>query len=78
MDTQHKPADNRIFVSRAGEDSNVALLIAKLIREAGYNTFIQDSDFGHTSFMARMAEGMRIVEDGGRVVVTCPRQTDPV
>lgn len=68
MDTQHKPADNRIFVSRAGEDSNVALLIAKLIREAGYNTFIQDSDFGHTSFMARMAEGMRIVEDGGRVV----------
>lgn len=57
-----------IFVSRAGEDKEVAALIDQILRDAGYNTFIQDKDFGHTSFMERMAEGFRLIERGGRLV----------
>ena len=51
-------ADKReFFISRAGADKDVALVINAILRDAGYETFIQDHDFGHTSFMARMTEG---------------------
>ncbi len=45
------------FISRAGVDKQVALAIAAVIRNAGHTTFLQDEDFGHASFMARMAQG---------------------
>lgn len=40
-----------VFISRAGEDREAAIQIAQLLTEAGYKTFVQDSDFGHASFM---------------------------
>ena len=62
-----------LFISREGTDKDVALVIARVLREAGYNTFLQDEDFGHTSFMARMKEGFDKVESGGRVVALLSR-----
>jgi hypothetical protein len=46
-----------IFISRTGTDKDVAVIVAKISREAGYTTFLQDEDFGHTSFMARLKDG---------------------
>lgn len=57
-----------VFISRAGEDSEVARHVAETLREAGFATFLQDEDFGHTSFMERMAEGFRHVEREGCLV----------
>lgn len=54
-----------VFISRAGEDSEVARHVAETLKEAGYETFLQDEDFGHTSFMQRMAEGFDHVDRGG-------------
>lgn len=59
---------SRLFISRAGEDREAALGIDQILREAGFSTFIQDNDFGHSSFMARMAEGFNAVEGGGRLI----------
>jgi hypothetical protein len=42
------------FISRAGADKQIALAIAAIIREAGFTTWLQDEDFGHVSFLARM------------------------
>ena len=53
------------FISRASADQWVGLAIAAIIREAGYSTWLQDEDFGHASFMARMEQGL---ESGGRVI----------
>jgi hypothetical protein len=61
------------FISRAGEDKDVALLIDEILREAGYSTFIQDRDFGATAFTARMDEGFRMVEAGARIVALLSR-----
>jgi len=44
------------FISRAGKDKDIALLIAQILRTAGATTFLQE-DFGPTSFMAKIAEG---------------------
>jgi hypothetical protein len=61
------------FISRAGEDSAVALVIDEILREAGYSTFIQDKDFGSTAFTERMDEGFRMVEAGARIVALLSR-----
>ncbi len=48
------------FISRAGNDKDIARAIAKIIRDAGHTTWLQDEDFGHASFMARMEEGFEM------------------
>ncbi len=60
-----QPIARHFFISRAGADKDVAIAIAAIIREAGYTTWLQDEDFGHTSFMARMAQGF---ESGARLI----------
>ncbi|MFM1814263.1 MAG: hypothetical protein RLZ98_958 [Pseudomonadota bacterium] len=62
------------FISRAGEDKEFAIVIDKILREAGHKTFVQDNDFGHTSFMARMTEGFRKVDAGARIVALLSRR----
>jgi len=54
-----------LFISRAGDDKELAILIAHVLRDAGYTTFLQDENFGHASFMARMRDGFAKVDDGG-------------
>ena len=56
------------FISRAGENAAIAVQIASILREAGYSTFIQDQDFGNTNFMAKMADGFAMVDQGARVI----------
>jgi hypothetical protein len=53
------------FISRAGVDKHIGVAIADVIRDAGYTTFLQDEDFGHASFMARMAQGF---SSGARMI----------
>ncbi len=53
------------FISRTDADKSIALAIAAIIREAGFTTWLQDEDFGHASFMARMEQGF---ESGARVI----------
>jgi tetratricopeptide (TPR) repeat protein len=50
---------------RGQADKQIALAIAAIIREAGCTTWLQDEDFGHASFMARMEQGF---ESGARVI----------
>ena len=64
--TQRRHRD--FFISRAGENAAVAIQIAKILRGAGYTTFIQDQDFGNTNFMAKMADGFAMVDRGARVI----------
>jgi hypothetical protein len=45
------------FISRTNADKDIAL--ASIIREAGHTTWLQDEDFGHVSFMARMGQGLK-------------------
>ena len=54
-----------VFISRAGENREVALRIDQILRDTGYRTYIQDNDFGHTSFMAGMAKGFEQIESDG-------------
>src|SRR5262245_4129679 len=56
------------FISRAGENSAIAIQVAEILRNAGYSTFIQDQDFGSADFMAKMAEGFAMVDRGARVI----------
>ena len=53
------------YISRTGADKALAIAIAAIIREAGYTTWLQDEDFGHANFMARMEQGL---ESGARVI----------
>ncbi len=46
------------FISRASADKDIAIAIAAIIREAGYTTWLQDEDFEHASFMAKMEQGL--------------------
>jgi hypothetical protein len=57
-----------IFISRSGKDRTIALVIDEILRTNGFRTFMQDRDFGHSSFMERMAEGFRIVDTGGIII----------
>src|SRR5262249_2422183 len=61
-----------IFISRAGQDKDVGLLVEKVLREAGFNTYLQDKDFGATAFTQRMDHGMRMVEGGARLGAPLP------
>jgi hypothetical protein len=52
-------ASNRtIFISRAGADKDLAVRIAAILEGTGYKTVLQDKDFGHTSFMAKMHDAL--------------------
>jgi hypothetical protein len=62
-----------LFISRTGSDRDFAVAIDSILREAGYTTFLQDKDFGHTSFMARMKDGFDRVESGARIVALLSR-----
>ena len=42
-------------------DKQIAVVIGKIISEADFTTWLQDKDFGHASFMARMAQGFPAV-----------------
>ena len=53
------------FISRAGVDKQIAVVIGKIISEAGFTTWLQDKDFGHANFMARMAQGF---SSGARMI----------
>ena len=55
------------FISRTGttEDKALAKTIAAIIREAGLKTWLQDENFGHASFMARMAQAF---DSGARTI----------
>ena len=53
------------FISRADSDKAIALAIAEIIRDAGSTTWLQDENFGHASFMARMEEGL---DRGARLI----------
>ena len=59
------PISRDYFISRTGADKALAIAIAAIIREAGLTTWLQDEDFGHASFMARMEQGF---ESGARVI----------
>jgi hypothetical protein len=59
------------FISRAGADKDVAVLVDKVLRDAGHTTFVQDNDFGHASFMARMAQGW---SSGARLICLLSRR----
>ena len=66
--SQHSEVSRDFFISRAGEDAEISSTIDQILRDAGYTTFLQDRDFGHASFMERMAEGFRMVEGGSRLI----------
>lgn len=57
-----------IFISRAGEDKAAALLVDSALQELGFRTFIQDKDFGNTSFLAKMDDGFGKVDAGARLI----------
>jgi hypothetical protein len=58
----------KVFISRAGEDRDIARRVAGILKEAGFETFLQDDDFGHTSFMERMSQGFDHVDQGGCLI----------
>lgn len=60
--------NKEIFISRSGKDKDVALVVNRILREADYTTWLQDKDFGSTSFTDCMQQGFNIVERGGRIV----------
>ncbi len=43
-------------------------MVDQILRDAGYETFIQDRDFGPTAFTERMDHGMKMVETGAVIV----------
>jgi hypothetical protein len=45
------------FISRENADKAVARAIAKILRDAGFTTWLEDENFGTASFMARIAQG---------------------
>jgi tetratricopeptide (TPR) repeat protein len=59
------PSENTIFISRAGADKAVAVQIAGILRDAGYEIILQDLTFGHQGFMSRMHDAL---ESDARVV----------
>jgi hypothetical protein len=63
-----------LFISRTGDDKQVAKEIDGILRAAGYSTWLQDKDFGSASFIDCMAKGFEIVERGGRIVALLSRK----
>lgn len=68
-DATAEPGKIDFFISRAGADRDLALIIARLLRDSGKSTYLQDEDFSHANFMARMREGFTKVDHGARVLV---------
>jgi hypothetical protein len=56
------------FISRAGEDLEIASIVDTILRDAGFTTFIQDRDFGYSDFTEKMDDGFRLVEDGTTII----------
>jgi hypothetical protein len=61
------------FISRAGEDAEIAQRVDRIVRADGYKTFVQDKDFGHADFMAKMDEGFAYVDKGARLIAILTR-----
>jgi len=66
-----KSAQDTIFISRAGADKDIAVVIAAILRGAGYKTILQDENFGRTSFMESMDAALR---SGARVIAMLSRE----
>lgn len=56
------------FISRTGADKDIAIQISQILQRKGYKTLLQDEDFGHTSFMAKMERGFGQVDQGARLI----------
>src|SRR5262249_38211985 len=56
------------FISRAGADREFARWLAAELRADGHETILQDDDFGHADFMARMHDAFAAVDAGGRLL----------
>jgi hypothetical protein len=56
------------FISRAGEDREIALAVDQILRDHGYTTYVQDKDFGYAAFTERMGQGFRMVEGGAKII----------
>jgi hypothetical protein len=56
--------DKRVdfFISRAGADAAIAKAIATILESAGRSTIIQDWDFGHADFVAKMDDALSRAE----------------
>ncbi len=67
------PIARDYFISRTGTEADkvLAKAIAAIIREAGFTTWLQDENFGHASFMARMSQGF----DSGAHTITLLSKT---
>jgi hypothetical protein len=56
-----KPIDRDFFISRSGPDAAWAKWMARVLREEGFSTFLQDEDFGAgRSFVSYMNEGAKL------------------
>ena len=69
------------FISRAGapdewgvSDSEIGRVIDAILRAEGYTTWLQDTDFGHASFMAKMADGFAMVDRGCKILALASRR----
>lgn len=56
------------FISRAGKDSDFARWLAQELEADGHRTILQDNNFGHADFMARMHEAFVEVDAGAQVI----------
>ena len=75
------PETRDFFISRAGKsdewdisDKEIGRAIDEILQAEGYTTWLQDTDFGHASFMAKMADGFTMVENGTRVLALVSRR----
>ena len=61
------PISRDYFISRTGAEADkaLAIAIAAIVRDAGLTTWLQDEDFGHASFMARMEQAF---DSGARTI----------
>lgn len=46
------------FISRAGADKAIAQAVATMLEAAGYRVIVQDWDFGHANFVAKMDDAL--------------------
>ena len=61
------------FISRAGENREIAARITAILEGGGYSTYLQDKDFGFTAFTERMDQGFDMVETGTRIIAILSR-----
>lgn len=46
------------FISRAGADKAIAQAVGSILQSAGYQVILQDWDFGHANFVAKMDDAL--------------------